>query len=146
MELTLSQQTVIFLWSFLLGAILAGIYTVIAVIRVLSPPGKYMLFFSDLLFMLAGGFVNFIFALSCTNGMIRGYSLFFFFFVFCALYFTLGRLIRRSSFMIYDLLRRGIKKVFSPVCRLIHSIFLRTGAKCKILLKKFKKNKISLEK
>ncbi|MBQ9460813.1 MAG: spore cortex biosynthesis protein YabQ [Clostridia bacterium] len=146
MQLTLYEQTCIFLWSFVLGGIIAGIYTIMAVLRTLSPPGKWLLFFTDILFMLAAAFLNFLFALSCTQGMIRGYSLAAQLIAFCVLYLTVGRFIKRSSFVIADFLHRTWHKVTSPVVSFSVRVFREIAKKCKKLLKKTKKNKISLEK
>ncbi len=146
MQLTLYEQTVIFLRSFALGAVLAGIYTIIAVLRTLSPPGKWLLFFTDILFMLIAAFLNFMFALSCTNGMIRGYSLAAQLIAFCALYLTVGRLIKKSSFLIRNILQKTWQRITLPVRSVCRRIFSSVLIKCKKVLKKLKKNKISLEK
>ncbi len=146
MELTLYEQTGLFLWSFVLGAILAAIYTIMAVLRTLSPPGKWLLFFTDVLFVLAAAFLNFLFALSGTGGMIRAYSVFAQLAAFCVLYFTVGRLIKKSSFVISSLLHKAFHRAVSPVVYIGRRMFDFIQKKCKILLKKFKKNKISLEK
>ena len=114
MELTIYEQTNIFLRSFGLGAVLAAVYTVIAVLRTISPPDKRQLFVTDMLFMLLAGLLNFLFALSQTSGMIRAYSVAAQTAAFALLYGTVGRLVRNSSFVICSFIKRLWKRITKP--------------------------------
>lgn len=139
MELTLYQQTTVFLWSFLIGAVLAAVYTVFAVIRELSPPGKILLFLSDMLFTFIAAMINFVFAVSMTNGRIRAYSLLAQGAAFFLLYFTAGVFIKRSAKGISGFLRRQFSKITSPITTVSDRALLNVRQKCQILLKKIKK-------
>ena len=48
MELTLEAQTQAFIYSCVLGVILAVIYTAIGIIKIISPPSKKLLFVMDI--------------------------------------------------------------------------------------------------
>lgn len=95
MEQTLEQQSTAFLWSFVLGAVLAVIYIIIVAVRTISPPGRVHLFISDFLFMTATGLLNFIFAVSQTEGSVRYYTIIAEIISFSLFYFTIGRMIKK---------------------------------------------------
>ncbi len=97
MELTPYEQTMAFLWSFVLGVAVAVVYIVFGVIRALSPPSKVQLFFSDILLMVIVAVMNFLFAVSMTNGIIRVFSLAAEIGAFGVIYATVGKLIVRCS-------------------------------------------------
>ena len=136
MELTLTQQTQIFLWSFLIGVVLFVVYIVMEVLRIVFPPGNIRIFIEDLLFMLFAAVVNFLFALSQTYGIIRGYSLFAQIASFALLYFTVGRIIKSFSFVLYKLFLRAYHFLFDPVSCLFNNMSKYLLHICKILLKK----------
>lgn len=139
MELTIYQQTGVFLWSFLIGAILAAIYTLFAVLRELSPPGKILLFLSDVLFTVIAAAINFVFALSQTNGRIRGYSILAQAAAFLLLYHTAGLFLKRSAGRIRDFIQRLYRTLTSPVFRALGRVRAFFMWKCQKLLKKIKK-------
>lgn len=139
MEISVFRQTSVFLWSFLIGGVLAAIYTVIAVIREISPPGRVLLFVTDFLFMFTAAMINFAFALSQTNGRIRGYSLFAQAAAFFLLYFTVGAFVKRSAGAIRSFVLRLSEAVLRPALSLYGRIYAFAASKCRKLLKKTKK-------
>ena len=139
MELTLYQQTNVFLWSAVIGAVLAAVYTVFAVIRELSPPGRIQLFLTDFLFMVIAAMINFVFALSRTNGRIRGYSVLAQAAVFFLLYLTAGVFIKRSAKTIKVFCEARFSKLSAPFVTVYDRFLLFIRQKCQILLKKIKK-------
>ena len=68
MELTTQQQTMAFFWAFLLGAALEIVYFAMIILRTASPPGKIAVFVGDTLYMLFVALLNFLFAVSQTEG------------------------------------------------------------------------------
>ncbi len=139
MELTIYEQTGVFLWSFLIGVILAAVYTVFAVLRELSPPGRVLLFLSDVLFTAIAAAVNFVFALSQTHGKIRGYSLLAQAAAFFLLYLTAGRFIKHSAGRIRDAFQRAVGRISAPVFKAVRGAEAVFCGKCQKLLKKIKK-------
>ena len=67
MELTLEAQTQAFIYSCVLGVILAVIYTAIGIIKIISPPSKKLLFVMDILFMLVCTFTTFFYSVLMTG-------------------------------------------------------------------------------
>ena len=139
MEIVVYQQTLIFLRSFVLGAVLFAVFMVIELINIAAPPGKIRLFVSDMLFMLFAAVLNFLFALSQTKGNIRGYSVFAQIVIFCVLYFTLGKLIKRLSVLIFSGITCCFNKVYLPTAVFLSSCTGFFVKKLKNFLKKIKK-------
>lgn len=101
MELTTEQQTVAFLWAFLLGAIIEIIYTAICAVRVVSPPTKIQLFVGDVLFMVGVALLNSLYAISQTEGKVRLYVIVAEIAAYALLYFSVSRyIIKGLSFVI----------------------------------------------
>ena len=141
MELTLRQQTEAFLWSFALGAVIAVIYIIISVIRVISPPSKIQLFVGDVLFMVLSALLNFLFAVAFTEGNVRFYTIFAELLSFFAIYLTLGKVAQKTAYIVFRFLRTIFRKITNPITRLINAISSFLGKKCSFLVKKAKKIK-----
>lgn len=141
MELTLEQQTIAFLWSFVLGAALTMVYIIIAVIRLLSPPTKLQLFVGDVLFMVFSALVNFLFATSFTEGNVRFYTIFAEIVSFIVIYLTIGRLIKKTVHTIYKCVSVIFYKITSPIVILIRKFVTIAEKGCTFMLKKVKKLK-----
>ncbi|MDD6488193.1 MAG: spore cortex biosynthesis protein YabQ [Clostridia bacterium] len=141
MELTLRQQTEAFLWSFVLGIIVALIYTVISVIRVISPPSKIQLFVGDVLFMVFSALLNFLFAVAFTEGNLRFYTIFAELISFFAIHLTLGRVAKKTAHIIFRFISAILRKISYPVIKLINAFLSFLREKCSVMLKKAKKIK-----
>ena len=122
MQQTLAEQTGIFLWAFVMGAGLGGVYIVLSVMRILSPPGDKQLLVTDILFVIVGALVNFLFALSQTYGRIRGYVIAAELLSFLVLYYTVGKLLCKSAFRIRDIFLRLWKRLTEPVTKVLHKV------------------------
>lgn len=141
MELTLKQQTEAFLWSFVLGAVVALIYIIIAVIRVISPPSKLQLFVGDVLFMVFAALLNFLFAVAFTEGNVRFYTIFSELISFFVIYLTLGKAAKKTAHIIFRFISAVLRKISYPLIKLINTISSFLREKCFIMLKKVKKIK-----
>ncbi len=128
------------MWSFVIGAVLGGIYILLAVMRVLSPPSTKLLVITDLLFTAAAALLNFLFALARTNGRIRGYVLAAELAAFLLLFLTVGKLLQKSAFVIRSLFCKMIGVITSPVRHFLCRLQDRFTKKCRNLLRKSKKN------
>ena len=139
MEIAIYQQTLIFLRSFVLGALLFAVFMIMEIVNIAAPPGKIRLFVSDMIFMLFAAVMNFLFALSQTKGNIRGYSVFAQVLIFCLLYFTLGRLIKRFAVLALGSITRCVNKVYFPAASFFSSCIEFFGRNVRKILKKIKK-------
>ena len=106
MELSIIQQTTVFLHSFLLGGLLYIIDLLIETGRCIATPGKYRIIAEDIILVLSAAIANYIFALAYTNGVIRLYSLLAQLFVILLLHLTLGRLLRHIILFIVRAFQR----------------------------------------
>ena len=113
MELTTQQQTIAFLWAFLLGAIIEILYTLICAVRVVSPPTRLQLFIGDVLFMLIAAMLNTLYAISQTEGKVRLYVIAAEIIAYVILYFSIGR------FMI-----KGLSAAISFTSGVSHNFFV----------------------
>ncbi len=113
LELTTQQQTIAFLWAFLLGAIIEILYTLICAVRVVSPPTRLQLFIGDVLFMLIAAMLNTLYAISQTEGKVRLYVIAAEIIAYVILYFSIGR------FMI-----KGLSAAISFTSGVSHNFFV----------------------
>lgn len=143
MELTLEQQTMAFLWSFVLGVVLAVVYITVSVIRVLSPPTRIQLFISDILFMVFSAIMNFLFACAFTEGKVRFYTIFAELVSFIILYLTLGRGIKKIVGIVYKWISSFFRKITKPISNFIGKSVTFAEKKFAFMLKKVKKSKKS---
>ncbi len=118
LELTTQQQTTAFLLAFILGIALSLMYIVICVVRKLSPPGRKELFFGDIVWMIFVSLVNFLFAVSQTDGRIRFYSAAAEIMAFILLWLTAGRLLLKGT----DAVKSFIWKLKTKMRKLISAL------------------------
>ncbi len=111
MEITLYSQTITFLWSFAMGAALTVIYIITDTARELSPPGKFMIFAEDMLFTFIVSTANLLFAIARTQGYIRWYVVTAQLISFIAIYFTVGRLLKRILKAVMKLVKFCKRKI-----------------------------------
>lgn len=140
-ELTVYQQTMTFLWSFVMGTAITLMYIAVTVIREISPPNRVQLIIGDILFSGAAITANFFFALSQTEGNIRFYTVMAETVSFFVLYFTFGKLLKKLTRIIYDFIVRVIHIICSPVRKIVFRISAVRLTKDKFMLKKVKKIK-----
>ncbi len=136
----MSQQNLVFMWSLVMGALLAAVYTLFAMLRAVSPPGRKLMTVLDFLFSAVAGAVNFLFALSLTGGRIRGYVLLTELLSFLLLYLTVGRLLCRSAGWIRKVTEGIFGRLTAPFRRLSVRLCGSIRQQCQKLLKKFKKD------
>lgn len=124
MELTLSAQTQAFIYSCVLGVILAVVYTAMGIIKIVSPPSKKLLFAMDVLFMLVCTFATFFFSVATTWGSLRYYVVFGELIGFFLFYLFIGELILKCSKAITGFLAKIYFFVTSPFRKLFKKLFL----------------------
>lgn len=116
MEIVITKQLILFLWSVVLGVALSLIYSFFRVVRKYLPKYKAVIFLSDLVFWLLTALVNFIFFMSTNSGVLRGYIILGELCGFILCYFTLGRLL-------YAVVTRVVSFVIKIIMTILGFIF-----------------------
>ncbi len=133
MQLTTAQQTAAFLWAFVPGALIGLLYLLLNIIRIMSPPAAWQIFIGDILFMLAAGLINSVYAISQTEGKVRLYVIAAELISFSAVYFIGGkpviRFVRYISSVIIKIKQRLLRKITEQIKRL-RSFFAGIMKKC----------------
>lgn len=115
MNMILSPEAVIFLWSTLLGTVLGVCYDIFRILRIAVPSGKVLIFIEDLLFFLLAAIVSFFFYQAVNQGIIRGYFLIGELLGFVLYYGTVGKIVYRCA----EWIIRWIKKIFGFIFRIL---------------------------
>lgn len=141
MEISIAQQTFVFLYSILLGVILSVIYEVIRIMRVWGINKLHQLVISDCVFMIFCGFITFLFALAFSRGYVRFYIYIGEAIGFVLYRYTIGELTAR----LYSPIIFGIKKILDFICK----VFKKLSEKllinvCEIMYNIKKKNRFGI--
>ncbi len=146
MGISISQQTVSFLQSLLLGAALGLLYDGFRILRLLIPSGKIIAFLEDIAYFLLCGFISFAFLLAVNNGIIRAYLLIGELLGAVLYYFTLGKCLYRIADKMIALFRKFLALLYrlflSPFVRLFRAISHRIRRIADKVGKNFSKNAI----
>ncbi len=119
MWLSLSEQTAYFLWSLLLGAVLAVAYDLVRAMRMLLRAGRVHVLISDVLFFVFCGVCTSLFALPFNKGDVRGFIIFGETVGFLAYRLTLGSIMGK----IYAKLSVILRKIVQKICKILENIF-----------------------
>lgn len=151
MELTLEIQTQAFIYSCVLGIILAVVYTAMGIMKIVSPPSKRLLFVMDLLFMLVCTFLTFFFSVSMTWGSLRYYVVlgeligFFLFYLFAGeLILKFSKAITGFLAKIYFFITNPFRILFKKLFSLIVFWYMKIKKKLKPKHKHKPKRKIKI--
>lgn len=150
MEISIAEQTQVFLYSCLVGVALSVCYDVFSAFRLLWNPGRVLLFVLDVAYFLLCAAATFLFLLAANHGVVRLYIYIGEFLGWLVYHLTVGNFIMR---LLWRLIR-AVKKACSAVYA--HTFGLLTAAarkkiavykeKCKNKKINRKKNKISEKK
>lgn len=141
-ELIVSNQTMVFLYSCLLGVGLGVCYDVFRILRVAFPLGTVVTFVEDIIYFAIAAVATFTFLLYFTQGQLRVYVLLGELLGFIVYYFTIGFVVIKISKTIVSGIRfvlRGVYQIFlSPFVRLFRfvgkkfcKLFVNIGNKAK---------------
>lgn len=136
------QHTQAFFRSFALGTVIFMVYLALELIRIFVPPEKIRLFVEDVLFVLLACFLNFLFALSQTDGSIRLFSLLAQTAAFALLYATVGRLCRLLAHKTRTALCSVWNRIYQPVHKRCQKSVLTFQNKWLVFVKSIKIGKI----
>lgn len=124
MELSLEAQTRAFIYSCVLGACLAAVYTAMGIIKLISPPGKRLLFMMDLCFMLLCTGATFFYSLAVTWGSLRYYVVLGELLGFFLFYLFFGELILKCSKALIAFISKIYYLIAKPFRTLFHRLYL----------------------
>lgn len=153
MDFTISNQTVLFLYSCLVGAAFGVFYDIFRILRVALPCNKYFIFVQDLLFWASCAVATFFFLLITNSGEIRGFMIFGELLGVIIYYFTIGSFVYKIAKTMIRFIRKllfGILRVllrpFAWLFRKMKKFILFLGSKIKNICKKLLfKSKIHLK-
>ncbi len=112
--LTITEQTLVFLYSLLLGVLLCAIYDVFRIIRIAFGGKTITVFIEDIVFSIIALVLTFVFVIAFNNGELRFFVLIGEFLGFVFYYFTVGKLTMFFSKAIIKLIKRLISIVCTP--------------------------------
>ena len=126
MWFSLSDQTVYFLASIALGAVLAAAYDLLRALRMLLRSGRGAVMVMDILFFALCGVITSMFALPFNKGNVRGFIVFGEAGGFLAYRLTLGSIFGKIHAAVSRLLRQFIRKIGEKLKK-IYDFLLKAG-------------------
>ncbi len=145
-----SQQTQLFLWSCILGAVLGVVYDFFRVLRLIKRHKASIVFIEDFIFIIISSIVLFVFSTEYVRGEIR-----FFIFLgsllgFIVYILTVGNfvvnIIRKIVLFTHKVLNKIHTKILSPIFVLFVKIYQKTIAKTSKLVTTFIISKLKTKK
>ncbi len=112
MEIYVADQTMLFLQSMLLGAVLGVFYDVFRITRIAIKTPSVVIFAEDLVFFFVSAVISFCFMLSINDGQVRAFILLGELLGFTLYYFTVGMLVMKLSRVIIRLIYRFFHLLF----------------------------------
>ncbi len=119
--MTVAEETLIFLYSCLLGCGLAMVYDLFRILRLAFPGGKAAVFIEDGIFVIIATLATFVFCVNFCNGYFRVFVAIGEILGFILYYFTVGVLVFRAAKSIIN----GVKAVL----RFLHRILVKPVVK-----------------
>lgn len=146
MDISVSNQSVIFLQSCLLGGIIGVLYDIFRILRLAFKTNKYIILVQDLIFFIIAAIITFVFLLINGDGQIRIFIIIGEILGFTIYFLTLGVVVIKSSkfiiniiksilMFIYKLLIRPFVKIFCFIFSKFRFIFEKITIKSKKILK-----------
>lgn len=129
MGFTMSQQSLSFLYSIVLGIVVAVIFECVVALISLGLKSKIVIFILDTAFFITTAILTFMFSLSFSNGVIRIYTVFGEIAGFVIFRLTLARVLKHIYKYLHLFLskfikkfKKFIKKVLKAVTDLLYNI------------------------
>ena len=148
MEYTFARQSLVFLYSIILGGCLWFVYRLFWLIRLYNKDKKALTVFLDVLFMLTVCFSTFLLSLGFLNGSIRFYMFLGEAIGFCTVEFTLGKLLLKIAVPVVNVLiwfcskcKKLFKKIIKKVLKILYKVLYNIGRKISKFVIFFKKPK-----
>lgn len=153
MEISVASQSLVFLFSVLIGCAIGVVYDIFRILRIVIPHGTVLTFIEDFIFWVIAMCVAFWFLLMYNNGQVRWYLLLGFISGFTIYINTLGVLVIMQAKFIVRILKailhfilipflflaKQICKLFSFLGKKIKKPFIFMKKRCIIILTNLKR-------
>lgn len=140
---TPTQQSLFFLYSVILGAVLSVVFDCFRVIRTVFPHTGFMVAIEDIIFCIIWGLAVFVFSVELSRGEVRGYYFLGNLLGFLICHYTAGNVfvnaVRKIAWFVKKVLRKiyqiillPVIKVITLICQKVIGIFVGIYRKLKI--------------
>ena len=113
MELSMTEQGIVFLFSCIVGGLLGAFYDVFRIIRIAFNSKWLSVFFQDLIFCVFSAFSIILLVFYTNSGTIRWFALLGCFMCFVLYHLTIGRFIMFVSKKIIDFIRKVLRFLYN---------------------------------
>jgi len=148
MGISLTEQSIVFLFSCVVGGLLGAFYDVFRIIRIAFNSKWLSIFFQDLIFCVLSAFSIILLVYYTNSGKVRWFSLFGCFTCFVVYHLTIGRFIMFVSKKIIDFIKKVLRFLYKitviPLKMTVLFILKQIKRLCKFILKTLKITKSRL--
>lgn len=137
MQLTLTHQLSVFIWSCFFGVCLGALYILFRVFRLIVKHNRFFVFAEDFLFMALSGILTFLFCIGFNRGEVRFYIILGTFIGALLFVNTLGKIV----IIAITFVLKFLKRVLSIVFKLFKPLIQKLQKKCHKKIKKVSKIK-----
>ena len=145
MEISITEQSVVFLFSCVVGGVLGAFYDVFRIIRIAFNSKWVSVFFQDIIFCVLSAVSIILLVFYTNSGTVRWFSLFGCVMCFALYHVTVGRLIMFVSKKIIDFIKSVLRFLYKitviPVKTGIIFVFGQIKRLFKFILRTLKKSK-----
>ena len=111
----IQQQTAIFLWAMVVGALIMALYDLFRILRLSFAGWDWLIFVEDLCFFVLAGLITWYYLLESCEGRIRGFVLVGEGIGALLYYLTIGQLVMAVAKPVIAFLRWTLQMLFRPV-------------------------------
>ena len=112
MEISITEQSIVFLFSCVVGGLLGAFYDVFRIIRIAFNSKWLSIFFQDLIFCILSAFSIILLVFYTNSGTVRWFSLFGCFACFVLYHLTVGKFIMFVSKKIIDFIKKVLNFIY----------------------------------
>lgn len=134
MQLTLTHQLSVFIWSCFFGVCLGALYIVLRILRLIIKHNKIFVFIEDFIFMALSGVLTFLFCIGFNRGEVRFYILLGVIIGSLLFVNTIGQLVIIVINFVLKYLRRFFSIIFKPFKPIIQKLQEKCHKKTKKVL------------
>lgn len=137
MDISASNQSIIFLQACLLGGIIGALYDVFRVLRLAFKTNKYIILIQDLIFFILAAILTFVFLLINGDGQIRIFVIIGEILGFIIYFFTIGVIVVKSSRFIINVIKTILMFLYKILIKPFVKIFIFIFSKFRAFFNKF---------
>jgi len=148
MEISITEQSIVFLFSCVVGGLLGAFYDVFRITRIAFNSKWLSVFFQDLIFCIFSAFSIILLVFYTNSGTVRWFSLLGCFMCFVLYHLTIGRLVIFMSKKIINFIKKVLRFLYKitviPLKKSVLFILKQLKRLLRFILKTFQKIKSSL--